>query len=62
MDIRVSAAAKDRDTRSHVEEIENLVTPGDIITSDSGFMRYAPRNFFNLIMVIGLQKFKRFLK
>lgn len=42
MDIRVSAAAKDRDTRSHVEEIENLVTPGDIITSDSGFMRYAP--------------------
>lgn len=39
MDIRVSAAAKDRDTRSHVEEIENLVTPGDIITSDSGFMR-----------------------
>lgn len=41
MDIRVSAAGKDRDTRSHVEEIENLVTPGDIITSDSGFMRYA---------------------
>lgn len=42
MDIRVSAAGKDRETRSHVEEIDNLVTPGDIITSDSGFMRYGP--------------------
>lgn len=54
MDIRVSVVGKDRDIRLYVEEIENLVILGDIIILDLGFMWYVFRNFFNLIMVIGL--------
>lgn len=40
MDIRVSAGEDNRKKRTQVEEIDNLVSPGDIITSDTGFMRY----------------------
>ncbi|XP_056013323.1 exosome complex component RRP4-like [Ostrea edulis] len=39
MDIRVSAGEDNRKKRTQVEEIDNLVSPGDIITSDTGFMR-----------------------
>jgi hypothetical protein len=39
MDIRVSAGEDSKKKRSQVEEIDNLVCPGDIITSDTGFMR-----------------------
>ena len=38
VDIRI-ARGKKQIKQTHAEEIENLVTPGDIITSDQGFMR-----------------------
>ncbi|XP_052246694.1 exosome complex component RRP4-like [Dreissena polymorpha] len=38
VDIRI-ARGKKQIKQIHAEEIENLVTPGDIITSDQGFMR-----------------------
>ena len=39
VDIRI-ASARQRLRPEISEEISNLVTPGDVITSDTGFMRY----------------------
>ncbi len=38
VDIRL-ASARVRQKTEENEEIDNLVTPGDIITTDTGFMR-----------------------
>ncbi|XP_062608711.1 exosome complex component RRP4-like [Saccostrea cucullata] len=41
MDIRISATGiqDKRKKQTQIDEIDNLVSPGDIITSDTGFMR-----------------------
>lgn len=39
VDIRIASAWK-RLKPENADEIVNLVTPGDVITSDTGFMRY----------------------
>lgn len=39
VDIRV-AGARERQKQTFTEEIDNLVCPGDVITADTGFMRY----------------------
>ena len=39
VDIRV-AGARERQKQTFTEEIDNLVCPGDVITTDTGFMRY----------------------
>ncbi|XP_050414130.1 exosome complex component RRP4 [Patella vulgata] len=39
VDIRFVGARGKKDNIETVEEIQNLVTPGDIITTDTGFMR-----------------------
>ncbi|XP_061193167.1 exosome complex component RRP4-like [Saccostrea echinata] len=41
MDIRISATGiqNNRKKQTQIDEIDNLVSPGDIITSDTGFMR-----------------------
>lgn len=38
VDIRL-ASARVRQKTGDIEEINNLVTPGDVITTDTGFMR-----------------------
>jgi TPP-dependent 2-oxoacid decarboxylase len=47
VDIRV-AGARERQKQTFNEEIDNLVCPGDVITTDTGFMRYD-----NLLFVFG---------
>ncbi|ESO97905.1 hypothetical protein LOTGIDRAFT_209108 [Lottia gigantea] len=39
VDIRLVSTRGIKKKSDHVDEIKNLVTPGDVITSDSGFMR-----------------------
>lgn len=44
-DIRI-ASTRQRLKPDNSEEISNLVTPGDVITADTGFMRYEQDLFF----------------
>ena len=44
VDIRL-ASARVREKSTEEDEIDNLVTPGDVITADTGFMRYIIRVF-----------------
>ena len=45
VDIRL-ASARVREKSTEEDEIDNLVTPGDVITADTGFMRYIIRVFY----------------
>jgi hypothetical protein len=38
VDIRIASACE-RLKPENIDELSNLVTPGDVITSDTGFMR-----------------------
>ena len=43
-DIRLVSACKRQNT-AMTGELSNLMTPGDVITADSGFMRYGLLSF-----------------